>query len=60
MQDKGKRKVVDSLEEEKGYRVKKYLMSTSIAAIILQLIELPTLLHQPRFHTNLEVTMLYK
>ena len=34
-------------------------MSTSIAARMLQLLELPTLLYQPRVHTNLEVTMLY-
>jgi len=34
-------------------------MSTSIAARMLQLPGLPTLLYQPRVHTNLEVTVLY-
>jgi len=34
-------------------------MSTSIAARMLQLLGLPTLLYQPGFHTNLEVTVLY-
>jgi len=34
------------------------VMSTSIAARMLQLLGLPTLLHQPKVHTNLEVTML--
>lgn len=39
---------------------KTLLMSTSIAARTLQLLELPTLLYQPGVHTNLEVTMLYR
>ena len=34
-------------------------MSTSIAARMLQLLGLPTLLFQPGVHTNLEVTLLY-
>ena len=35
------------------------VMSTSIAARILQLLGLPTLLYQPEVRTNLEVTVLY-
>jgi len=35
------------------------VMSTSIAATMLQLLGLPTLLSQPRVHTNLEMTVLY-
>ena len=35
------------------------LMSISIAARMLQLLGLPTLLYQPEVHTNLEVTVLY-
>ena len=35
------------------------MMSTSIAARILQLLGLPTLLYQPVVCTNLEVTVLY-
>jgi len=34
-------------------------MSTNIAVKMLQLLGLPTLLYQPRVHTNLEVTVLY-
>ena len=36
-----------------------YLMSTIIAARMLQLLGLPTSLYQPGVHTNLEVTVLY-
>lgn len=35
------------------------VMSTSTAARMLQLLGLPTLLYQPRVHTNLEVIVLY-
>ena len=35
------------------------LVSTSIAARMLQLLGLPTLLYEPRVRTNLEVTVLY-
>ncbi len=35
------------------------MMSTSIATRMLQLLGLPTLLHQPEVRTNLEVTVLY-
>jgi len=35
------------------------MMSTSIAARMLQLLGLPTLLYQPRVHTHLDVTVLY-
>jgi len=35
------------------------VMSPSIAAMMLQLLGQPTLLYQPKVHTNLEVTMLY-
>ena len=34
-------------------------MSTSIVARMLQILGLPTLLYQPGFRTNLEVTVFY-
>jgi len=39
--------------------IQEYVMSTAIAARMLQLLGIPALLYQPKVRTNLEVIVLY-
>jgi len=55
----GRKKEVITYYSDTSRQRRQKVMSTSIAARMLQLLWLPTSLYQPDIHTNLEVTVEY-